>query len=319
MAKSFTKQTALPAKFVPLLKLLREDVGISGKTLAMELQVEPRSVRRYLAELDDVHGIPIVYDKAKGGYRLAGAAPALPSQLHFTQREAQALAVSAAALRGLLASSGGAETGNMAAQLDALVDRLAAFLSPTQSQRTRSALACVDVVTSPLPTKGDAWLAPLIEAILAGTRLRLSYRNKSDEASETTIDPYHLRHVHGAWYLVARNKDARHWKIYSLARIQSLETTGESFTRRADFDPKQYFEGVLGVFVTDGPLRPVRVRLTGFAAVRTRECVLPKGFTLTAEKKRGKNTGAWILEGMLRNSEDLLPWVQGWGDEAEWV
>ena len=42
MAKSFTKQTALPAKFVPLLKLLREDVGISGKSLALKLQVEPR-------------------------------------------------------------------------------------------------------------------------------------------------------------------------------------------------------------------------------------------------------------------------------------
>ncbi len=320
MSLSFTKPSALPAKFGQLLRLLREDSGISGAKLAQELKVEPRSIRRYITELREGHGIPVIHDKAKGGYRLTGTTPALPSQLHFTPQEAQALAVSAAALRGLLASSQSAnDSGGMAAQLDALVDRLAAFLSPTQSQRTKSALACVDVVTSPLPARGDVWLAPLIEAILAGTRLHLGYRNKHDDAYTVAIDPYHLRHVHGAWYLVARDVKAREWKVYSLARIQELAPAGDLFTRRLDFDPKQYFEGVLGVFVTQGPLRPIRVRFTGFAALRVRECVLPKGFSLTEEKKRGKTTGAWLLAGKLRNAEDLRPWVNGWGDEAQWL
>lgn len=320
MAKPFSKPSALPAKFVPLLRLLREDIGVSGAKLAQELKVESRSVRRYLAELRDTHGVPVVHDKSKGGYRLAAAAPALPSQLHFTAHEARALAVSAAALRGLLVSSKTADPANgMAAQLDALVDRLANFLSPTQSEQAKATLACVDVVTSPLPTRGDAWVAQLLEAILGGLRLRLSYRNKWDEASEVFTDPYHLRHVHGAWYLVARDANARHWKIYSLARIHGLTPSGDVFTRRKDFDPKTYFEGVLGVFITDGPLVPIRVRLTGFAALRTRECVLPEGFSLTAEKKRNKTTGAWILAGNLRNAEDLRPWVQGWGEEAEWL
>lgn len=318
MRQSYSKTSALPAKFIPILRLLDGGKSVAPDQMAKALEVDRRSVRRYLAKMRAEHGLSIAYDGSARGYRLEGAAPAIPSQFHFSAQEAQALAVAAATLRGLLVAT----EGHMAEQLDGLVGRLAAFLepeSPVRAARVRDAACCVDVVASPMPLRGDAWLGDLLDAIAGEARVRMTYRKPEGDPYEVVIEPYHLRHATDAWYVVARDAKARAYKVYSLARIEALASMGEAFVRRKDFDPQTYFAGVLGVSPSGGPLRPFAVRLTGFAALRVRECVLPKGFTLKGEVKRGKKTGAVLLEGKLENTRDLVPWVNGWGEEAAWV
>src|ERR1700751_4763159 len=81
------------------LELLQSHGQIGGAELARRLEVARRTLRRYIATLEDM-GIPITTEQGRyGGYRLVPGYKLPP--MMFTEEEAQAVSLGLLAARGL--------------------------------------------------------------------------------------------------------------------------------------------------------------------------------------------------------------------------
>src|ERR1700709_2260615 len=88
-----------PTRVLAVRELLQKHGRVSGAELARKLEVDRRTVRRYISMLEEL-GIPITAEQGRdGGYRLV-AGFKLPPMM-FTDDEALALAVGLLAARGL--------------------------------------------------------------------------------------------------------------------------------------------------------------------------------------------------------------------------
>src|SRR4051794_12802520 len=94
-------------RVLAVLELLQTHGRIGGAELARRLEVHPRTVRRYIAMLEQM-GIPITAERGRHGAYLLMAGFKLPPMM-FTDDEALALSVGLLAARGLgLAEAGAA-------------------------------------------------------------------------------------------------------------------------------------------------------------------------------------------------------------------
>ncbi len=78
-------------RVLAILELLQSRGRASGTEIAQHLGVDGRTVRRYIAALEDL-GIPITTERGRGGAYLLVAGFKLPPMM-FTDDEALALAV----------------------------------------------------------------------------------------------------------------------------------------------------------------------------------------------------------------------------------
>ena len=86
-------------RVLAVLELLQSQGQVTGGELAARVGVDRRTLRRYIAMLEEM-GIPITTEQGRyGGYRLV-AGYKLPPMM-FTDEEAQALSLGLIAARGL--------------------------------------------------------------------------------------------------------------------------------------------------------------------------------------------------------------------------
>ncbi|TXD64480.1 HTH domain-containing protein, partial [Mitsuaria sp. TWR114] len=109
---------SLPAsRILALLELLQSRGQLDGAAIAAELQVERRTVRRYIVALEAL-GIPVDRERGRfGGYRLATGFRLPP--LMFSEDEALALGLGLLAARQL----GLADTAPAVASAQAKLER----------------------------------------------------------------------------------------------------------------------------------------------------------------------------------------------------
>src|SRR6185437_15025711 len=83
-------------RILAVLEILQSQGQIGGAELARRVEVDRRTLRRYIATLEEM-GIPITTEH--GGYRLVPGYKLPP--MMFTEEEAQALSLGLIAARGL--------------------------------------------------------------------------------------------------------------------------------------------------------------------------------------------------------------------------
>src|SRR5262245_54159905 len=86
-------------RLLAALELLQTHGRMSGSELARRLRIHPRTVRRYIASLEEL-GIPITTDRGRDGAYMLVAGFKLPPMM-FTDDEALALSVGLLAARSL--------------------------------------------------------------------------------------------------------------------------------------------------------------------------------------------------------------------------
>ncbi len=258
-------------RLLALLEILQSRDLVSGAVLARQLEIDGRSVRRYIAMLAEI-GISVETVRGPhGGYRLRPG-PRIPPLL-LTQEEAVALAVALGAIPHLgLALAPEATTG-----LRAKLERV---LSPGLRERVR-ALARRGALapgSSVIPAEG-ALLTALGEAADAGRRLRLRYGAEDGTVTVRLVDPYGVARWSRAWYLVAHCHLRAGVRVFRLDRIAAAEPLAERFTPPADFDAYAHVARAM----TDYPGRwHVDLRLELPLPV-ARDTSLARYGTLTAE------------------------------------
>lgn len=200
-------------------ELLSARRALSAQELQQRLEISPATLKRDLAKLRDQIGLPIRYDRERGGYVLEpGDSHELPG-LWFRPEEIQALVT----IRHLLEQL---EPGMLGPKLRPLQDRLAQLMEG-------HGLAQQDVARRiRLVHAGKRQLEPQhFAAVAAATMGRHQLRvrhfsRQSGEETERTLSPQRLVHYRDNWYLDAwchLRGDLRSFSVDALAEVHVLD------------------------------------------------------------------------------------------------
>ncbi|AKI98984.1 putative DNA-binding transcriptional regulator YafY [Archangium gephyra] len=215
-------------RVLTVLELLQTHGRMSGSQLAQRLEVDRRTVRRYIALLEEL-GIPITAERGRDGAYMLVAGFKLPP-LMFTDDEALALSVGLLAARGL----GLAEAAPAVASAQAKLERV---MPATVKRRVRAIDETVTLELSRSTAPRDnAALAALSTASQGQRRVQLRYRAAEREDSERDFDPYGLAWRGGRWYVVGRCHLRDGLRSFRLDRVQSVQPLDVSFSRPEGFD-----------------------------------------------------------------------------------
>ncbi len=212
------------ARLLELLELLQARPLTTGREIAEQLEIDGRTVRRYIAALQELD-IPVEGQRGVGGgYRVRPGYRLPPLMLSDDEAVVVVLGLIAARRQGLDSGEGAAE-GALAKIHRVLPDLL--------RRRVVALETTLGFTASPragAPVPGDTVLL-LADAVRRGRRVRTSYRAYSGERTRRVLSPYGLV-VHAArWYLAAHDHlrdDLRTFRIDRMSRTTLLETAAQA-------------------------------------------------------------------------------------------
>ncbi|SEG15277.1 Predicted DNA-binding transcriptional regulator YafY, contains an HTH and WYL domains [Bryocella elongata] len=215
-----------------VLEILQARDHVTGAELAERLEVDLRTVQRYIVRLRDL-GIPIGSSPGVGGaYRLRPSYRLPP--LLLTNEEAFALSLGLRALRQVgLAAFAPATEGALAK------------LGRVLPESLRESIRTVENVITIEP---GAWVAPAsLECLTTAAyairncrRIRFAYESHSQAHSFREIEPYAVLHIDGRWYLMGHCMARRAMRTFRLDRVTRIETTDQMFPAVTGFDARRF-------------------------------------------------------------------------------
>jgi predicted DNA-binding transcriptional regulator YafY len=219
-------------RVLTLLEMLQSREVTGGAELARTLDVDRRTLRRYIVALEEL-GIPIVTTQGRfGGYQVVPGFKLPP--MMFSDEEALALAVGLLAAREL----GLGQTLPAVASARAKLERVL----PT---KLRSRLGAVDEsialeLTRPVDAFDPAMMASLCKAAQEKRRVDLGYQSRPGERTRRHFDPYGLVYRAGRWYSVGCCHLRRGLRSFRLDRVIAVEVLDTHFDRPEKFDALGY-------------------------------------------------------------------------------
>ena len=226
-------------RVLAVLEILQARDRVSGAELAERLEVNLRTVQRYIARLQDL-AVPVESVRGVGGYYSLKPGFRLPP-LMFTDEEAFALVLGLRGLRYLgLAAFAPATEG------------AASKLSRVLPARLRESLQTVEEVVAVEPgpwvvsTSAES-LILVSDAIRGAKRLRFDYQAQDGSATQREIEPYGVIHTDGRWYVAGYCLLRKALRTFRLDRISEPEIREQTFEPPAEFDIKEYLNRSISV------------------------------------------------------------------------
>jgi predicted DNA-binding transcriptional regulator YafY len=242
------------ARVLSLLELLQSGGVRTVAELAERLEVDERTVRRYVDHLIDLD-VPVESVRGRyGGYRLGSGYRMPPLMLGDDEALAVMLGLIAGRRTGLVTTTGTAsETAaakirrvlpeRLARRLDAVLGSLAFTQPPDQA---------------PVPDTGI--LLAVADAVRHRRPLSLRYSARDGRRSERTFHPYGLVAHTGRWYLTGADPGVGEDRTFRLDRITDARTLPGSFEPPAGIDPAKR---VLSALATTPYRHEVTLRIYG--------------------------------------------------------
>ncbi len=216
------------ARLFTLLDVLQSRPGVTAARLAARLEVETRSVRRYIAMLQEM-GIPVEGTRGRyGGYRLRPSYRLPP--LMWTEEEALAVTLGLRAAQQL----GFSDAVPTVESALAKVERVLPLALRERVQAAQETVA-LDLAAR----SGGALGALILRLSLAahqGRRVWMRYQGHAGEAHEREFDCYGLVYHGEHWYTVGYCHLRRGLRVFRLDRIAAIGPCEERFTPPANFD-----------------------------------------------------------------------------------
>jgi predicted DNA-binding transcriptional regulator YafY len=220
------------SRVLTVLELLQSRPSITGPELAARLEMDVRTVRRYIMHLQDV-GIPVEANIGRyGGYRLRPGFKLPP--LMLTEEEATAI------MLGLLGTSW-LEIGQSSVAVEGALAKVSRVLPLRARERLKAMSSHLFFFSPRQETRPDvSLLIGLSEAIGQCQRVAIEYRSHYNEVTQRKVEPYGIVGWKGRWFLVGYCCLRQDYRTFRLDRIQQLEALAEAFERAEDFDCQTY-------------------------------------------------------------------------------
>ena len=220
------------SRVLTVLELLQSRPSITGPELAERLEMDVRTVRRYITHLQDV-GIPVEANIGRhGGYRLRPGFKLPP--LIFTEEEATAI------MLGLLASTW-LEIGQSAVAIEGALAKVSRVLPMRARERLQAVTSHLVLFPHNQQARPDAsLLIDLSGAIQASQRIEIDYRSLRNESTHRKVEPYGITGWKGHWYLGGYCCLRQDYRTFRLDRIQQVQILTETFKKAENFDFEAY-------------------------------------------------------------------------------
>jgi len=219
-------------RVLSLLEMLQSREVTGGAELARELEVDRRTLRRYVVMLEEL-GIPIVTTQGRyGGYQVVPGFK-LPPMI-FSDQEALALAVGLMAARGL----GLADSMPAVASARAKMERVFPLKLKQRLRAVDESIALE--LARPVAVIDQQVLGLLCTATQEHRRVRMAYQSRGEAHTEREFDPYGLVYRAGRWYIVGWCHLRRGLRSFRLDRVVSASSSADTFERPANFDALAY-------------------------------------------------------------------------------
>ena len=219
-------------RVLTVLEILQTRDHVTGAELAERLEVNLRTVQRYIVRLKDLH-IPVDSSPGVGGsYRLRPGFRLPP--LLLTNEEAFALSLGLRSLRQIGLAAFAPATEGALAKLGRVLPH-----SLRESIRTVEDVVAIEPGPWVVSTSVEC-LIRAASAIRTGKKIRFAYQSHDGTASRRQIEPYAVMHTDGRWYLIGHCLLRKALRTFRLDRISGLEVSTASFQRPGDFDARNY-------------------------------------------------------------------------------
>ncbi|WP_404450514.1 YafY family transcriptional regulator [Sutcliffiella horikoshii] len=213
-----------------ILWMLRTGEKITAKQIAEKLEMNIRTVYRYMDTLS-TSGVPIISDTGhNGGYTLLSQF--YESPLFFDQEEQTSL------LHAAIFAEGAGYYGGEA--LTRAVSKLNNYTNQEQEKKIAKQFTSLEVLNR-LNSHPQSTLQALEQAILGGYSVEINYKNKREEPSIRTIDPYRIIHWNLNWYVSGFCHFRKEIRSFRVDRIETLVPTENQFTQPEDFSTSAAF------------------------------------------------------------------------------
>jgi predicted DNA-binding transcriptional regulator YafY len=281
------------ARVLTLLELLQSGGLRTLAELADRLDVDERTVRRYVDHLIDLD-VPVESVRGRyGGYRLAPGYRMPPLMLTDDEALAVLLGLVAGRRAGLETTTTANETATAKIRR-VLPDRLA--------RRLDAVLDSLNFTTSPseTPTPDGAVLLSIADAIRHHRPIAIRYTAGDSHRSARTLHPYGLVVHSGRWYVTGADPAIGEDRTFRLDRITDARTLPGSFEPPPGLDPSQR---VLSGFAEAPYQHEVSLLIQGTVEqIRTR---LPASVAIVAQPR----TTEWLRVEVRAERLDWLPGV----------
>lgn len=215
-------------RLLSVLELLQSRKQISGAEIARRLEVDPRTIRRYIVMLQDM-GIPVEAERGPHGFYELKRGHRIPP-LMFTDAEAIAVSLGLLAIREF----------RFPVEVAALDSALAKAERVMPEKLLSQARALQETITfytdlPPAHVPND-FVTMLSWAAQQRQQLLIRYRSGEGEESERQYDPYGLVFNEGFWYTAGYCHLRRDVRTFRLDRIITLKPLEHTFERPEEFD-----------------------------------------------------------------------------------
>lgn len=219
-------------RLLTILELLQTHPHMSGEELARRLEVEPRTVRRYVLMLQEM-GMPVESTRGPGGgYRLRPGFKLPP--LLFTEEEATATVL------GLLGTSW-LEIDISAVAIEGALAKVYRVLPLRGRERLQAITSHLTLSSYHSENRPEAsLLVGISEAVEERRRLSFDYTSYRNQATQRQVEPYGITGWHGHWYMVGYCLLRQEIRIFRMDRVSNIQFLNETFVRADPFDCRAY-------------------------------------------------------------------------------
>lgn len=222
-------------RVLTVLELLQSYPGLSGADLARRLEVDVRTVRRYVVMLQDM-GIPVETERGRhGGYSLRPGFKMPP--LMFSEDEALAVILGLHVARHIGFSS-------TTASVEGALAKIERVLPADLRQKVNAVEENMIIEMEPPEAKAvaEGSITTIGTAIQQERQIELHYEAFDGEVSIRAVDPYGLVYRVGRWYMVGYCHLRQDLRTFRLDRTLEVTLLEGKFSRPSDFDALHHVE-----------------------------------------------------------------------------
>ena len=111
---------------------------------------------------------------------------------------------------------------------------------------------------------GTAYFDSVVEAMRCNTELVIDYQRYEGQRETLTMQPYSMKVYNRRWYVLGFIKEKESLRHLALERFLDLHTTNKKFEFPKDFNPRKYYDNVVGIYVNeDLPIVNLKIRVYG--------------------------------------------------------
>src|SRR5262245_12024877 len=215
-------------RLLTMLELLQSHKQMSGAELARRLEVDGRTVRRYIVMLQDM-GIPVEAERGPyGTYQLQRGYKLPP--LMFTDTEAVALTLGLLAIREYHFPVDTAAVEGALAKTERVIPEKLLY----QARALREAIT-FNISPPPVRPQND-FVSILSSAVQGLQRVFVRYLAWNGEETEREFDPYGIVYNEGYWYVSGYCHLRTALRTFRLDRILEVTPRAVTFIRPDNFD-----------------------------------------------------------------------------------